>query len=334
MDAEYFLIVACLIGCYLLAWWQDWGAAMRAEGRASRGAVWGRIRARGWGLLLPVLTLQFTAISPQYLWLILGELIASGLVMIYAPRLAARAVYLLLGLAIIGVALAKSYAGFNETRVRYGIVLGGAGSWQTHLVFPEAALFALLGAWLFLRLRRRIPAGDGGRPPHVPRGRRPWLALGGAAAPVLAMVIELVGPRDWLGVYGWTKTSAILVAIITLGAGAVLILRAPERAAWLAVLGMLLIGAYGIMIAVVYRAVPGRLYGVVVVDDHLMAGLGGLGQGISLIAAALWLTPRIFHGPPDPVVAAQTWQLASGDADLDPARRRGHGRRRAAQDRA
>jgi signal transduction histidine kinase len=274
-----------------------------------------RLRGRGWGLLLLPAAAMAAAMAGGAHALAVAELVIAGALVIGAPRLAAKlAPYAVLALAAEGVILAKSYHdGFNS-QVLYGLVLAGAGSWRTRLVLPEAALLFVFGVWLLMRVQapgstqvRALIARwlDPGR-----SGISPWQGL--LLLPVVAMVMQLLGPVNW---FGAQSLSGLDVAALDLGvatAALVLVFRSRVWAATLAEAGLLVMGGYGLLIAFGSAvAVPGFTYGLPL---PLLTPLRASAlEGTVLLALGLWLAPRVMreHLPPpaDPELAARAQQL-------------------------
>src|SRR5438128_184762 len=92
----------------------------------------GRIRARGWGLLLLPTAVMAAVMAGGAHPLAVVEPVAAAILVIRAPRLAVKVVpYAVLALAIFGFMLANNYRAGFYNQVRYGLVLAGLGSWQT-----------------------------------------------------------------------------------------------------------------------------------------------------------------------------------------------------------
>ena len=186
-----------------------------------------RLRKRGWGLLLVPLALQYALLTNRP-GTGVGEVLVAVAIVAFAPRVATKAVpFGLLILGLWGVDLVRNYQDGDETHHPYGVVLARTGSWW-HLVLPEALLFLVAGAWLFLRvgasgagyvraLGRRTAAAAAGRPSG-------WALL---LLPVLVLSVEVLGLRRWLGQQWWTAEWTVLAAFV-LAAGAIfLVRRAP-----------------------------------------------------------------------------------------------------------
>ena len=222
-------------------------------------------RKRGWGLLLVPIALQYALLTTQRVMSLI-EVAAAAVIVALAPRVAAKAVpFALVILGLWGVNLVRDLEWGTLPPVQYGIVPAGDGLWFDRLVLPEALFFVAAGAWLFLRvcspgsarvrvLARRLAAAVAGRP-----SRRAWLLL-----PVLALAVEVLGLRHWLG-FGWWSAEWTLLLTPVLAVGAVLLIfRAPSVAAVTAVTGLQILGVYGIILGAIWRpSMPGQLYGVV-----------------------------------------------------------------------
>ena len=80
----------------------------------------GRIRDRGWGMLLLPVAMAAAVMAGGAHGLILAELGLAALTIVFAPKVAARLVpYGVLGLAVFGVHLAKTYRDGNTSGVQY-----------------------------------------------------------------------------------------------------------------------------------------------------------------------------------------------------------------------
>jgi signal transduction histidine kinase len=184
-------------------------------------------------------------------------------------------------------------------------------------VLAEAGVLFVVGLWLLVRVdspgaglvralaARWLDSGRGG--------------ISGAQAllliPVVGLTIQLLGPGDW---FGWQAVDGLDVAVLDLTAVAaalVLIFRSRAWAATLAAAGLLVLGAYGWVIAVFWPAVPGFAYGFS--DLHNSPAPAPLWsvalEGSVLLAAGVWLAPRVMRHHltdlPDPELAARARQL-------------------------
>jgi signal transduction histidine kinase len=271
------------------AWWRARWEALRSQ----------RLRGRGWGWLLLPLALVYALIAGSDHLLAAGEILLAALVLIFAPRLAAKSVpYATLALGCYGLGLAKTYHDGNTNQVLYGLVLAGAGSWRTHLVLAQAAVFFAAGLWLLVRVQA---PGAGLVRALIARwrssARRGILPVQGLLLlPVVALAMGLLGFRDWFGAQWVTPAGAIAADVVVAAASLVLVFRSRVWAATLAEAGLLVLGAYGLLIAALWPAVPGFAYGVVVnLADPRPAILGGGLQGAALLALGLWLAPRVMR---------------------------------------
>jgi signal transduction histidine kinase len=257
-----------------------------------------RLRGRGWGWLLAPLALVYALIAGSDHLLAAGEILLVALLLIFAPRLARKSVpYALLALAVYGLPLAKGYHDGNTNQVFYGLVLAGAGSWRTHLVLAQAAVFFVAGLWLLVRVQapgaglvRALVARwrSGAR-----RGILPW--QGFLLLPVVVLAMELLGARDWFGAQWFTVPLAAAADAIAVAASLVLVFRSRVWAATLAEAGLLVLGGYGILITAFWPAMPGFMYGFAALDNPRFATIGGGVQGTALLALGLWLAPRVMR---------------------------------------
>ena len=269
-------------------------------------------RKRGWGLLLVPISLQYALLTLQRSTAF-AEVVAAVLIVAFAPRVATKAVpFALVILGWWGIMLARDLDQGSLPHMLYGITVTGVGSWPNRLVPPEALLFLAAGAWLFLRvsapgsgpvrdLARRLDGAAAGRPSR-------WALL---LLPVLALAVEALGVRYWLGQRWWTEEWTVLAAPIVIAGGIVLIRRAPSVAAVAAVTGLQILGLYGIIIGAVWReALTARYFGLVELNGPGYARGAVLGQGLVLLAVGVFLMPRVVRehiaGAPDREFAALT----------------------------
>ena len=162
----------------------------------------GQIRARGWGLLLLPVAMAAAVMAGGAHGLIPAELGIAVLAIVFAPKLAAKLVpYGVLGLAVFGVHLAKTYRDGNTSQVQYLFVHAGPGAWGNWPVLAEAGVLFVVGLWLLLRL-------DAPGAGLVRALAARWLdrrrdgisaAHGLLLIPVVALAMQLLGPRDWFG---------------------------------------------------------------------------------------------------------------------------------------
>ena len=210
-------------------------------------------RARGWGLLLVPLALQYALLTTQRETGV-GEVVAAVAIVVFAPRVATKAVpFALVILGLWGIILVRDLERGSVPPTLYGVVLSGPYVWRNRLVLPEAVLFLAVGAWLFLRvgapgsglvraLARRIAGAVAGRPSR-------WALI---LLPVLALALEVLGQRDWLGQQWWT-TEWTLVSGAVLAVGAFFLIRgAPSVAAIAGATGLQILGLFGIILAAIW----------------------------------------------------------------------------------
>ena len=282
----------------------------------SPGGLRGHIRARGWGLVLLPVAAMAAAMTGHVHALAVTELAVAGALMAWAPRLAAKlAPYAVLALAVEGVILAKDYHDGFTNPVLYGLVMGGPGSWFTHLILPEAMLLFAFGGWLLVKVNA---PGAGLLRALIGRWRDPGRggvtpAYGLLLIPVTVMALLLLGPRYWFGLPGPELSAIVLVDAAIATASLVLVFRSRVWAATVAEAGLLVLGAYGLAIAEFWPAVPGFVYGLMPLDVTHHAASGGALQGTVLLGLGLWLAPRVMHEhlapATDPELAARARQL-------------------------
>jgi signal transduction histidine kinase len=269
-----------------------------------------RARARGWGLLLVPLALQYALLTTQRETAV-AEVVAAAAIVAFAPRVAAKAVpFALVILGLWGIVLVRDLERGSVPRLLYGIVLVGDELWRDRLVLPEAVLFLAAGAWLYLRvsapgaghvraLSLRVAGAVAGRPSR-------WALV---LLPVLALAVEVLGVRHWLGLQWWTLEWTVVAALVLAAGGIFLAVRAPTVAAILAATGLQVLGVCGVVLALIWRPLSGRYYGLVGLDYQWETVLVGL-QGAAILAAGVYLMPRVVRehiaGAPDRDLAALT----------------------------
>ncbi len=130
--------------------------------------------------------------------------------------------------------------------------------------------------------------------------------------------MQLLGPGNWFGIQAVDGLDVAVIDLTVATAALVLIFRSRAWAATLAAAGLLVLGAYGWLIAV-YWPVPGFAYGFA--DLHNSPAPSPLWSAAlegSLLALALglWLAPRVMRhhlaeplDPPDLELAARAQQL-------------------------
>ena len=316
------IVLALTIGCiaFILARENKPAAGGGQVSRVPRPAgPRGWLRARGWGLLLLPVAMAAAEMAGGAHGLIPAELGLAVLAIIFAPKLAAKLVpYGVLGLAVFGFHLAKTYRHGNTSQVQYLFIHAGPDTWDGGAapVLAEAVVLLVVGLWLLLRLDapgaglvRTLAARwlDGGR-----RGISAAAAL--LLIPVVGLAMQLLGPHGWFG----RQVAGLDIALFDLAlatAALVLIFRSRLWAATLAVAGLLVLGSYGWLIAVFWPGVPGFAYGFSDLANNSTPSplwTDAL-EGSVLLALGLWLAPRVMRhrldGPADLELAARARQL-------------------------
>ena len=275
----------------------------------------GRVRELGWGLGLLALAISLFGLGASR-WVTFGAMAIAGLVLILRPRLAAILLPVaLVALGLYGFWVLRAYLrGSWFYSAQYGAVRVYPGSWMVGLILPEVYVFLAVGLLLlWRRVGRR--SGLGTRLLAWPVRWR-WLLL-----PVVAMVMELLGPNYWLsGGWGSLPWNAAFVALAV-----ILVLRAPATAADLATLSLVAFGLYGIVEAKfwpssttpVTTSYMGLRYGAILIDSRGTAIAAGVEGGL-LLLFGLWLAPRtiVAHArvllrpePPDAELTDRVEQL-------------------------
>jgi signal transduction histidine kinase len=316
------IVLALTIGCiaFILARENKPAAGGGQVSRVPRPAgPRGWLRARGWGLLLLPVAMAAAEMAGGAHGLIPAELGLAVLAIIFAPKLAAKLVpYGVLGLAVFGFHLAKTYRHGNTSQVQYLFIHAGPDTWDGGAapVLAEAVVLLVVGLWLLLRLDapgaglvRTLAARwlDGGR-----RGISAAAAL--LLIPVVGLAMQLLGPHGWFG----RQVAGLDIALFDLAlatAALVLIFRSRLWAATLAVAGLLVLGSYGWLIAVFWPGVPGFAYGFSDLANNSTPSplwTDAL-EGSLLLALGLWLAPRVMRhrldGPADLELAVRARQL-------------------------
>jgi signal transduction histidine kinase len=290
----------------------------------------GRLQARGWSLLLLPIALAAAAMAGGAHGLIPAELALAVLGIVFAPKLAAKLVpYGVLGLAVFGIHLARTYRNGFTNQVQYLLIPARPGGWGTGGVLAEAGVLFVVGFWLLLRLD-----APGAALVRALAARWQDRSRGGISAahallliPVVGLAMQLLGPGNW---FGWGAVDGLDVAVIDLAvatAALVLIFRSRAWAATLAAAGLLVLGVYGWLIAWFWPAVPGFAYGFC--DLHNSSSPTPLWadalEGSFLLVLGLWLTPRVMRHHladlPDPELAVRARQLTQRVQTLTQTRR-------------
>src|ERR1700689_3083054 len=118
------LVLLLTIGCIAFV------LVRGTKGTPRPGGLRGRIRDRGWALLLLPVAMSAAVMAGGAHGLILAELGLAALAIVFAPKLAAKLMpYGVLALAIFGVMLARTYNDGSTSRVQYLFVHAGWGTW-------------------------------------------------------------------------------------------------------------------------------------------------------------------------------------------------------------
>ena len=157
--------------------------------------------------------------------------------------------------------------------------------------------------------------------------RRGILPSQGFLLPAVAVLaMELLGPKSWFGAQWMTVPLVLAADAVMAAASLVLVFRSRVWAATVAEAGLLVLGAYGILLAIFGPAMPGFMYGLAALGTPQQAFIDtGLQtvilratiedgvQGAVLLGVGLWLAPRVmreYRGvPADLELAARAQQL-------------------------
>jgi len=195
-------------------------------------------------------------------------------------------------------------------------------------VLPQAMLLFAAGLWLLVRVQapgvglvRAIAAR------WRSSARRGILPSQGFLLPAVAVLaMELLGPKSWFGAQWMTVPLVLAADAVMAAASLVLVFRSRVWAATVAEAGLLVLGAYGILLAIFGPAMPGFMYGLAALGTPQQAFIDtGLQtvilratiedgvQGAVLLGVGLWLAPRVmreYRGvPADLELAARAQQL-------------------------
>jgi signal transduction histidine kinase len=303
------LMIVCIV--FIVLW--------VGQGAPRQDGLRGYIQARGWGLLLLPIAAAAALMAGGAHGLIPAELGLATLVIVLAPKLAARLVpFGVLGLAVYGVHLAREYHDGFASKVQYLFVHAGPGTGSIALVLAEAGVLFVVGLCLLLRLDAP-PAG------LVRDLAARWIVRGRAGISaahalllilVVALTMLLLGPGNWFGIQAVNGLDVALIDMVLATTALVLIFRSRAWAATLAAAGLLVLGAYGWLIAMFGPAMPGFAYGFSDLHNSPVPApiWSDALQGSVLVALGLWLTPRVMRhhlvGLPDPELTTRARQLA------------------------
>src|SRR6266568_1162743 len=186
---------------------------------------------------------------------------------------------------------------------------------HTQLVLPQAMLLFAAGLWLLVRVQapgvglvRAIAAR------WRSSARRGILPSQGFLLPAVAVLaMELLGPKSWFGAQWMTVPLVLAADAVMAAASLVLVFRSRVWAATVAEAGLLVLGAYGILLAIFGPAMPGFMYGLAALGTPQQAFIDTGVQGAVLLGVGLWLAPRVmreYRGvPADLELAARAQQL-------------------------
>ena len=310
------IVLALTIGCiaFILARKNKPAAGGGQGSRVPRPAgPRGWLRARGWGLLLLPVAMAAAEMAGGAHGLIPAELGLAVLAIVIAPKLAAKLVpFGVLGLAVFGFSLAGKYGDGFTNPVHYLFVHAAPGAGARTALIEAAVLFGV-GLWLLLRLDPELVGSLAAR--WLDRRRGGISAVHGLLLiPVVGLVMQLLGPHAWFG-RDVAGLDVLLFDLALATAALVLIFRSTLWAATLAVAGLVVLGAYGWLIAVFWPGVPGFAYGFSDLANNSTPSplwTDAL-EGSLLLALGLWLAPRVMRhrldGPADLELAARARQL-------------------------
>jgi len=273
------------------------------------------LSCRRWALLLIPVAWLYAMAAAWHPHVGEIELIVAVVLVMFAPRFAAQAVpFAVLGFGCWGLLLVNRYSAGFPVLTRYGFIEGGYQG-SIWLLLLQALLFLAAGFWLLIRLR--APGSE----PFAALFRRRWHPRGGVPQwagvlliPVFVIAAQLLGLHDWFGFRAMPPAFAVVVYVIVAALAIVLILRSLVWAATVAAAGLVVLGGYGILIALLWPAVPGQAYGFVTLNGD-MGSLQKLSaaQGAALLAVGLWLVPYVRKehlSRSDPELVARAEQLS------------------------
>jgi signal transduction histidine kinase len=267
----------------------------------------GRLREVGWNVALVVLSLLILGASSRYLaapWMLLCLPAAAVVVVIVRPRWVRRVVAAeLIALGLYGFLVAAWGAfgwtnyGPAQTGYYYGVVALGQATLPFYLLLPQAYLFLGLGGWLGWRTLDRSSARARRVLGRLADSPRPWALL---LLPVTVIAAALVTPNLWFG----SGPAGILWTVLVLAVVVRVIRVSPDRAASIAVAGLLGLGLAGLYLAATYSNAGWMLplnragyieFGLVDVTSQTMADVA-VAQALAFLIAGAWLTPRAAPG--------------------------------------
>ncbi|HLK00840.1 MAG TPA: histidine kinase [Streptosporangiaceae bacterium] len=185
-----------------------------------------------------------------------------------------------------GLYLARKYShGWTGSTV-YGVVVVPHEAGHSNWILPQAVVFLAIGGWLVRRWRlpgsELVPATArwlwASRTRGIPRGQEFLILL---LAPVaIALTAQ------------WVDSGRVAAITFLEVGGLVLALRARLWAATVAAAGLIVLGGYGLLLAMFWPQIPsGSRYGLVQMGSHTFLGCGI--EGTALLALGVWLAPRV-----------------------------------------
>jgi signal transduction histidine kinase len=194
--------------------------------------------------------------------------------------------YALVGYGVLGLYLARRYGhGWTGDSI-YGVVaVSPASPGHAAWYWAEAVLFFAVGGWLITRWRLPGSALARSVPKRLWATRTRGIPRGQEFLVLLPPVIMLQ-----LTVTHWDPGGAVAVALL-MAIVLALAFRSRLWAATLAAAGLIVLGCYGLLLAVFWPQFPGNHYGFTHTGEHTFLGCGI--QGAIMLGLGLWLAPRV-----------------------------------------
>jgi signal transduction histidine kinase len=188
----------------------------------------------------------------------------------------ALALYGLIGLFLYRML----YNGWSGNFI-YGIWVASHPGW----VAVQAFLFMAAGTWLIAR--RRLPGSGLARA----AARRLWASRTRGILPGQELLVLLLAPITIPLIMRPVPTGGVAAIACLEAIGLVLVFRRRVWAATLAAAGLIVLGGYGLLLALLWPNVPGFQYGLVYLGDHTFRGC--VIEGTILLGLGAWLAPRV-----------------------------------------